>query len=225
MRIDIAGENSLILYFEQPTLLESNLLVTSLVQEIANRSPIWLVDMIPSYHSLLVIFDPYQTDYLAVKSELRQISIMGVNTQDHCSKIIELPVLYGYPQENDLNRIADLNQISTEQVINFHQRSDYRVYAIGFSPGFAFLGETVAEIATPRLSTPRTKVPKGAVAIADQQTAVYPSQSPGGWNIIGLCPSQLFDINASPPMLLSVGDTVRFIPIDEAAFVSLGGQL
>ena len=98
------------------------------------------------------------------------------------------------------------------------------MYAVGFAPGFAYLGEVDDRIATPRLSSPRLKVPKGAVAIADRQTAVYPSQSPGGWNIIGLCPVNIFDAKSSIPMPISVGDSVKFYAIDKQEYLDLGGN-
>ncbi|MDX1733979.1 MAG: carboxyltransferase domain-containing protein, partial [Halioglobus sp.] len=101
----------------------------------------------------------------------------------------------------------------------------YRVYAIGFAPGFAYMGEVDERIARPRLATPRSAVPAGAVAIADRQTAVYPAVSPGGWNLIGLCPTPMFDPAAEPPMPVAVGDSVRFRPIDRQEYLSLGGAL
>ena len=106
-----------------------------------------------------------------------------------------------------------------------HSNQSYQVYAIGFAPGFAYLGEVDPLLQMPRLSTPRAKVPRGAVAIADRQTAVYPAQSPGGWNLIGLCPTPMFTPDASPVMPVAVGDEVRFVAIDEAEFLRLGGEL
>ena len=98
-------------------------------------------------------------------------------------------------------------------------------YAIGFAPGFAYLGQVNERLATSRLATPRAKVPRGAVGIADQQTAVYPSESPGGWNLIGRCPVRMFDPNALDALKVSVGDRVRFEPIDRETFLGLGGEL
>jgi KipI family sensor histidine kinase inhibitor len=99
------------------------------------------------------------------------------------------------------------------------------VYAIGFAPGFAYLGQVDERIAAPRLATPRQKVPRGAVGIADRQTAIYPAASPGGWNLIGLCPQSMFDPNADPSMPVQVGDRVRFKGIDRQSFLELGGML
>ena len=95
---------------------------------------------------------------------------------------------------------------------------------MGFAPGFAYLGEIDSRIAAPRLSTPRSNVPSGAVAIADRQTAIYPAQSPGGWNLIGLCPSLMFDPNQTPSTLVEVGDRVSFKAIDRHEFIQLGGS-
>ena len=121
--------------------------------------------------------------------------------------------------------IAERGKISVDQVIEIHQQQEYRVYAIGFAPGFAYLGEVDERIAAPRLATPRMKVPRGAVAIADRQTAVYPAPSPGGWNLIGLCPTRMFDPEKQPSMPVQVGDRIQFKAIDREEFISLGGEL
>lgn len=119
--------------------------------------------------------------------------------------------------------------LSPTQLIDLHQSVDYRVYAIGFAPGFAYLGELDQRLATPRLVSPRPKVPQGAVGIADRQTAVYPAESPGGWNILGLCPTALFKPEcagtAEALMPFAVGDRVRFQSISRNEFLALGGQL
>ncbi len=138
---------------------------------------------------------------------------------------MSLPVYYSTESGPDLQALADGAGLTIEQVIAIHQQTEYRVYAIGFAPGFAYLGEVDPRIAAPRLATPRQKVPRGAVAIADRQTAVYPAQSPGGWNLIGLCPQRMFDPNANPTMPVQVGDRVRFEAIDKHIFLALGGEL
>jgi KipI family sensor histidine kinase inhibitor len=112
-----------------------------------------------------------------------------------------------------------------EQVITAHCQQIYDVYAIGFAPGFAYLGEVEKQIAMPRLATPRAKTPAGSVAIADRQTAIYPFETPGGWNIIGRCPSVLFDPTATPSMPYQVGDQVQFMPVNRQEFEDLGGVL
>ncbi|MFB3059599.1 MAG: allophanate hydrolase subunit 1, partial [Gammaproteobacteria bacterium] len=136
-----------------------------------------------------------------------------------------LPVYYSLESGPDLEIIAKRGKISVDDVIEIHLAGEYRVYAIGFAPGFAYLGEVDERIAAPRLATPRQKVPRGAVALADRQTAVYPAQSPGGWNLIGLCPTRMFDPEQQPSMPVQVGDRIRFEAIERDEYLSLGGNL
>ena len=171
-----------------------------------------------------VIFDPFKTHHEEVRQRLLD-AFESSNTSKTIAKLIELPVLYGEAFGPDITRIAENAGITEAQVAELHQSVEYRVYAIGFAPGFAYLGEVDTKLATPRLETPRQIVPKGAVAIADRQTAVYPSQSPGGWNLIGLCPTRLIDPTAKSPMSITVGDRIRFVEIDESQYLSLGGEL
>jgi KipI family sensor histidine kinase inhibitor len=136
-----------------------------------------------------------------------------------------LPVYYDVEAGADLSDLAEASGLSVDQVIEIHSSTPYRVYAIGFAPGFAYLGQVDERIARPRLATPRLRVPKGSVAIADRQTAVYPDTSPGGWNLIGRCPVEMFNPASDPIMPVSVGDRVTFEPVDRARFLALGGDL
>ena len=125
----------------------------------------------------------------------------------------------------DLVEVARLCQLSSAQVIELHAATEYRVGAIGFAPGFAYLGELDARLALPRRASPRIAVPAGSLAIAERQTAIYPHSSPGGWHLIGRCPWSLFDAARTPPCPLTLGDRVRFRSIDERDFIREGGQL
>jgi KipI family sensor histidine kinase inhibitor len=184
-----------------------------------------IVDLVPSYASLLVIFDLDRGDYFAVRKRLHA-ALTGLDSVDGAAgELVTLPVYYGAESGPDLEVIAERGGISADDVIEIHQQQEYRVYAIGFAPGFAYLGEVDERIAAPRLATPRQKVPRGAVAIADRQTAVYPSISPGGWNLIGLCPTRMFDPARTPSMPVKVGDRVRFEAISRDDYISLGGEL
>lgn len=225
MRIEIAGENALIIYFgeqtDPATSAKVQQAVTILEKELAEQ----LIDMVPSYASLLVIYDMLKCDHLEVRSKLRKLLGQLEESSAISGKIVTLPAYYSTESGPDLEALATQAQLSIEEVIKIHSDMEYRVYAIGFAPGFAYLGEVDPRIAAPRLSTPRQKVPKGAVAIADQQTAVYPAVSPGGWNLIGLCPTPMFDPKAEPTMPVQVGDRVKFEPINREQFIALGGQL
>jgi KipI family sensor histidine kinase inhibitor len=224
-RITIAGENALMLYFADQMSAEISQRVLQATQALQHELADVLLDATPSYASLLLCYNPLLTDHFAVRQRIRQALAAESQHNKHTGQLVELPVYYSEESGPDLTRVAKLHQLSIEQVIELHQQQSYRVYAIGFAPGFAYLGELPQQLATPRLDSPRAKVPKGAVAIADRQTAVYPAVSPGGWNLIGLCPVNMFDPSKSPTMPVAVGDEVRFKAIDKAEFLKLGGQL
>ena len=244
--IEIAGENALIIYFAEQASNDTSVKVQQAEQLIRQAMKddlaIDIIDLIPSYASMLVMFNILTTDHHQVRNKLRLLlhslddncqRLNDSQLDDHSQKheqadkslVVELPVYYAAESGPDLAVIAKRNKLTIEQVIDIHQSKVYRVYAIGFAPGFAYLGEVDERIAAPRLSTPRMKVPKGAVAIADKQTAVYPNTSPGGWNIIGLCPVDMFDATATPIMPVNVGDKVKFKAIDKHEFLALGGEL
>lgn len=226
MQIHVAGENALIVYFADKVSEETTARIQYTVQVLKPHIGNTIIDLVPSYASLLVVFDPLKTDHLFIRQLIRLAYIEGENANIKSQKnIVRLPVYYGEEVSPDLNAIAQKNNLSPEQVIELHQVQTYQVYAIGFAPGFAYLGETDERIAMPRLSTPRKKVPKGAVAIADRQTAVYPAQSPGGWNLIGACPIPMFNPNAEPTMPLQAGDGVQFYAITKQEFLELDGDL
>jgi inhibitor of KinA len=137
---------------------------------------------------------------------------------------VEIPVCYGGEFGPDLAEVARLCALSEEEVIARHAAASYRVYMIGFSPGFAYLGGLDAAIAAPRRATPRTLVPAGSVGIAGLQTGIYPLATPGGWQIIGQTPKRLFLPEREAPCLLSPGDTLRFVPIGAEAFRASAGD-
>lgn len=223
--IEVAGEGAVIVYLDKVASSATIKKISQLKYRIANALGDSVVELVPSYASLLVIFDPLKSDYYAVKKAL--VTLLETNTDEvsHSSKIIELPVYYSLESGPDLERLANRSGLSIEEVIEIHQQTTYQVFAIGFAPGFAFLGEVDERIACPRLTSPRAKVAKGSVGIADRQTAIYPNVSPGGWNLIGLCPQTLFNPNESPYLTYQVGDSVKFKGITQTEFLDLGGQL
>ncbi|MEO3877331.1 5-oxoprolinase subunit PxpB [Rheinheimera fenheensis] len=223
--LTIAGENALMLYFDQRIDPAISALVQQACALIKAELTDDVVDILPSYASVLVIFNPFSTDLYRVKAQLQHCLAKLQPGNSHSGKVVELPVYYSEESGPDLALIANTKNISIDEVIKRHQAISYRVYAIGFAPGFAYLGEVDPLLQMPRLATPRAKVPRGAVAIADRQTAVYPASSPGGWNLIGLCPTRMFNPQAEPAMPVAVGDEVRFVAIDKAEFLRLGGEL
>ena len=225
MELHVAGDSALMLYLGETTSPEVSARVQAAAAAIESALGNDLVDLVPSYASLLIIYDALRTDHLSVGHRVRELLEGLTEGVDAAGRSVVLPVYYAAESVADLEALAERAGLSTDEVIALHAGVEYRVYAIGFAPGFAYLGEVDERIATPRLATPRLKVPRGAVAIADRQTAVYPAVSPGGWNLIGRCPIRMFDPGATPTMPVAVGDRVRFEPIDRARFLALGGEL
>ena len=227
-QIQVAGENSLIVYFGQDISATVSRRVRRAETALRIGLEDVLIDLIPSYASLLIIYDASRIDHAQVLEKVRSCVRKADEIHpavENKRQLINLPVWYGSNAGPDLQALAASKNLSAEKIIQIHQEREYCVYAIGFAPGFAYLGEVDERIAAPRLATPRLKVPRGAVGIADQQTAVYPAESPGGWNLIGRCPTRLFDPMAEPPMPVKVGDRVQFEAIDRNTFLNLGGQL
>jgi len=227
VNIQVAGENALIIYFGDKTDPKISAQVQQAVDLLSVTLKDRLIDLVPSYASLLVVFNPLLCDHLAVRKMIR-VALQAISLEsDHPSegKVIELPVYYSLESGPDLAIISERTGLSIDEIVAIHQQGEYLVYAIGFAPGFAYLGEVDERIASPRLATPRLKVPRGAVGIADRQTAVYPAVSPGGWNLIGLCPERMFNPEAQPTMPVQVGDRVKFKAISRAQFLAQGGSL
>ncbi|OEF23849.1 5-oxoprolinase subunit PxpB [Vibrio rumoiensis] len=183
-----------------------------------------LIEIIPSYTSIMIEFHPLHTQVAKLEVFLRSLLVEFEKLQPTLKQqLIQLPVYYHPDVAPDLEALAKTHEIDIADVIQIHSEMEYTVCAIGFAPGFAFLGAVDERIVTARHAEPRLNVVKGSVGIADQQTAVYPADSPGGWQIIGNCPIDLFNPAANPMTPFKVGDKVRFVPIDRERFIELGG--
>lgn len=183
-----------------------------------------VVEFLPGYRSLAVVYDPLCTSVTLLRAELLRIyqSLAGLALPP--PRLVEIPVCYGGEFGPDLGFVARHNQLTEQEVISLHSGSDYLVYMIGFTPGFPYLGGLVERLHTPRLASPRKKVPAGSVGIANGQTGVYPIDSPGGWQLIGRTPLQLFDPGREEPFLLAAGDTLRFAAIDYPCYQALSAN-
>ena len=194
---------------------ETNRKVRTLFLSIeAQRIP-GVTDLVPTYRSILVYYDPLRLPLADLEDRLRDLEEHLGETSTEPPRVVELPTLYGGEHGTDLEHVAEHNGLTTGEVINIHSGTDYLVYMMGFTPGFPYLGGMSDRIATPRLETPRTAIPAGSVGIAENQTGVYPIESPGGWQLIGRTPVQLFDPRHDPPVLVEAGDYVRFVPVTE----------
>ncbi len=176
-----------------------------------------LRDWVPGWTTLLLHYDLERTDHLQLCARITPLLDLWLAEAlpPAAGRLHELPIWYAGA---DLAEIAMACGMRPEEVIERHCAVEYRVGAIGFAPGFAYLGELDPRLVLPRRSTPRTAVPAGSLAIAERQTAIYPQASPGGWHLLGHCPQRLFDPQCVPPCPLQLGDRVRFLAMDEAAY-------
>jgi len=193
----------------------------ALVAELERHSPPGLIEFIPAFTTILLEFDPTLAgDLNATVPELVQrLAKVAAQTLPQ-AKLHEIPVVYDGP---DLERVAKAHQISPEEVCRLHSEPVYKIYCLGFAPGFPYLGDLNPRLHTPRLATPRTRIPAGSVAIGGEHTGIYPVASPGGWNIIGRTSAALFDParrdeqhDDAAAILLRAGDRVKFIPATKA---------
>jgi inhibitor of KinA len=176
-------------------------------------------DIVPAYASVTLHVDPLRLPISMLSERLRDL-VVDVRAPSS-GRMHRIPVLYGGEWGPDLSDVAAFAQLSLEETIRLHHASLYRVYMIGFSPGFPYMGLVAASIAMPRLATPRTVVPPGSVGIAERQTGIYPTATPGGWRIIGRTPANLYQPQSSEPFLFRPGDHVQFYPIGAEDFARL----
>jgi len=177
-----------------------------------------MIETVPAYRSLLIIYDPLKLDLVMIKNRMEDLQKKIGEIKIPEPKTLEIPVVYGGEYGPDMEWVSQYHNISVDGVIHLHTGTTYQVYMIGFMPGFPYMGELPEGLATPRRETPRTVIPQGSVAIAQRQTGIYPVESPGGWQILGRTPLKLFNPLHSPPTLLEMGDLVKFFSIGEKEF-------
>jgi KipI family sensor histidine kinase inhibitor len=220
------GDTALVVDFGDAISLEINSTVIALDEAVQKAQIDGVEELVPTYRSLLVRYDPLKTSYeqlaLRVEEIEKTMKALRIHVQ---SRKISIPAVYGGEYGPDLAHVAQFHRLSQEQVVRLHSKTEYRVYMIGFVAGFPYLGEVPDEIATPRLETPRLKVPAGSVGIAEKQTGIYPCEAPGGWRIIGRTPLRLFNPMQEPLALLKPGDSVRFKPVTEKEFKTIEGAV
>ncbi|STQ75927.1 5-oxoprolinase subunit PxpB [Grimontia hollisae] len=226
-RIESVNEQTLIVYFgdniDETVAADVNRAIFQVRESLGDL----VTDMIPSYNSMLVGFDLNRTDRFDIIKRIRlslESSTSEINDRSD-NQVVEIPVYYGEEVALDMPDVCEKTGLDSVSVIKLHSQREYRVYAIGFSPGFAYLGSLDDAIVVPRKSTPRLKVPTGSVGLADNQTAIYPSSTPGGWQIIGRTPLNMVDWDSDSLAKVNVGNRVKFCPIDREEFLKQGGVL
>ncbi len=227
VRILQLGESALIVEFGNIISSEVNRKVHRLAAILQQQAPQSFVELVPTYRSLCIYFNPTET----ARADLEIIvqGILNSDTEYDCvdktRRIVHIPVCYGGDFGPDLEFVANYNNKTVQEVIDIHTSQPYLIYMLGFTPGFPYLGGMADEIATPRLKIPRTKIPAGSVGIAGNQTGFYPIDSPGGWRLIGRTAVKAFNPTAVDPFLFAAGDYLQFDSINLAEYQQVEYQV
>jgi KipI family sensor histidine kinase inhibitor len=208
------GDSALNIQFGDQIDPEINQRVHAFAETIQREPLNGIIECVPTYCALLVHYDPLRLTYQELTNHLNTLPLTH-HAKHHAARstsprLIEIPTLY---DGEDLDFVAQHNHLSIQDVIHIHSQTEYRVYMMGFTPGFAYMGKLDPPIVTPRLDSPRKLVKAGSVGIAGEQTGIYPLDSPGGWRLIGRTEVKLFDLDRDPPFLFAPNDRVRFVPV------------
>ncbi len=225
IRILTAGDSSLLIEFGNEISPEINRRIAAVVELMREQHIEGVVDVIPAFCSLLVNYDPRVAGYEKMKKRLESLVRVDIKVGQVKRKIFEIPVLYGGEYGPDLASIAEHAGISQDEVIAIHSSRDYLIYMLGFLPGFCYLGGLDERIHTPRLSNPRLRIRAGSVGIGGSQTGIYPLDSPGGWQLMGMTPVKTYDPEREIPILVEAGNYIRFVPIDEEQYKQIQAQV
>jgi inhibitor of KinA len=218
------GEQTLLIQWPNTINEDINLDIIGFNYKIINKFSSCIVETVISYCSLTV----YLKENIKMNElieELKQLYNSRHEVQEILATIWNIPVCYDLEFGLDLFELANSKSMAIYDLVQIHTQAIYHVYFLGFLPGFAYLGGLDSELFSPRLSSPRVTIPKGSVAIGGQQTGIYPTNSPGGWNIIGRTPIQMFDLNRNPPVFLKAGDKVKFVAIDLNKYLNILDQV
>ncbi|MDQ0243647.1 inhibitor of KinA [Bacillus fengqiuensis] len=232
MEMKPLGDSAILVQFGSEMNEETHLKVKALTAHLDAHPFDGLIECVPAFTSVTIFYHPLRirqmykermksmfglekeaSPYQIVRSIVEELAAGLEQTTEAKRRIVEIPVCYGGELGPDLEAVAEYHGLSTSDVIDIHSQADYLVYMIGFAPGFPYLGGMSEKIATPRHSSPRLSIAAGSVGIAGKQTGVYPISTPGGWQIIGRTPIDLFQPEQNPPTLLQAGDIVQFKPI------------
>jgi inhibitor of KinA len=226
-RIVPTGDTAITMHFGSDITLETNDRIHTFTTLLNKQSYSWLIESVPAYTTITIYYDPLKlrgkspSPFSYIKQTLEELSNQTIENVNRTRRTVEIPVCYGEEYGPDLEHVASTNGLTEEQVIDLHQKGEYRVYMLGFSPGFPYIGGLDERLTTPRKKTPAANIPEGAVGIAGKQTGIYPNESPGGWQIIGRTALTLFNPDNEQPTLLQAGDRVRFRSITEQEFNEL----
>ena len=218
IKILTAGDSSLLIEFGNEISPEINQKMKTTVKLMKEQHIEGVVDMIPAFCSLLINYDPRVISYEELYDHMKALVKVEVKAEAGVKRVFEIPVCYGGAYGPDIENIAEHAGLSVEEVIKIHSSRDYLIYMLGFLPGFTYLGGLDERIHTPRLANPRLKINAGSVGIGGSQTGIYPLDSPGGWQLMGMTPVKTYDPEREVPILMEAGDYIRFVPVDEEEY-------
>lgn len=224
-KILTAGDSALLIEFEQKIAPEINAQITAFVHLLKEQHIEGVTDLIPAFASLLINYDPRVIGYKDLKARIEELLKIEVSEEASEARVFEIPVCYGGEYGPDIANIAENAGLSEQDVIDIHCSKDYLIYMLGFLPGFVYLGGLDERIHTPRLANPRISIPAGSVGIAASQTGIYPLNSPGGWQLLGMTPVKTYDPERETPILVEAGDYIRFVPVTEEEFLKIKKQV
>lgn len=224
IRFQAASDQSLLIHFGETISLDTHRQIVCFLRLIESNPVDGVQNLHPAYCSVLVKFDALKFDHAEVETLLAPYLAQLKEVKVPAPRLREIPVCYGGEFGPDLGEVATIHKLSVEEVVRLHSSATYRAYFLGFVPGFAYLGGLPAELATPRLQSPRKSVPAGSVAIGGNQTGVYPTATPGGWRLIGRTPLKLFDSLSAHSSFCEIGDEVRFVPISAEEFARMAAR-
>jgi KipI family sensor histidine kinase inhibitor len=222
-RILHAGDSAFVIEFGDGVDPRANARVLALDALVRRQELPGVVEIVPTYRSLLVQFDPDAVDGREVLRRLQALDLEHPREPPK-GRRWTVPVCYGGEHGIDLEEVAKRHDLTAEEVVAIHGSGSYRVYMIGFAPGFAYLGGLDPRLHTPRRQNPRTRTPAGSVSIGGIQAAISSVEAPSGWHLLGRTPVRAFDPDREPPFLFSTGDTVRFEPISAEEFAALDAR-
>ena len=208
VKISTAGDSALLIEFGQEISPEINARITAFVHLLKAQR-----------------IEGVQVNYKTLTKRLQKLLKLDVNEEASASRVFEIPVCYGGEYGPDIENIAKNAGLTEEEVIKIHTSKDYLIYMLGFLPGFSYLGGLDERIHTPRLANPRIRIPAGSVGIGGSQTGIYPLDSPGGWQLLGLTPVKTYDPERENPILFEAGDYIRFVPVSEEEYLKIKEQV
>ncbi|MDO4938584.1 MAG: 5-oxoprolinase subunit PxpB [Lachnospiraceae bacterium] len=223
--IKVTGDTSLAVIFGDEISNEMNEKVRSFDEAITQAKIPGVYETVPTYCQITIHYAPEVIRYNGLRERLEQLLQETHHAASEAADVIEIPVLYGGEYGPDLDFVAKHNNLSRQEVIRIHCEPEYLIYMLGFTPGFPYLGGMDERIATPRLTSPREKIPAGSVGIAGKQTGVYPMDTPGGWQLIGRTPLTLYDPRNEKPILLDAGMHVKFVPVTQKEYDDILDQV